>query len=476
MKKISLLCLLLFFAMTAIAQYGQNAVGVGAVEYLEIAPNPNGSLNVIDGFTFEAWILNFGGSSNQKVGGKLVADFKNGFIFGIEDLQVNFEVFDDNGLNTNLKSGAISAIGWTHVAGTYEVGGMMVIYINGEKAGAKPASSVAINPNINPFRIGIAPWDVNALGFVGYIDEVRYWQAPLDEETIREWMHKDVTNAHANYDKLSFYHKYNETEGTIMMDETSNGNSGVFSDTTLVLEDQSLPFKGTFDLFENEVQGIWNAKPQAESDILAVEGTFFDSLALANSVLLSSSDGDYSFTTNAPTGYDRSLAKVWRVATQGEIFSALTFDLSPIDMSQVTEVVLLESSDDNFADADVITGVLDGNTFSIEEAIFIDSYYYTLGFMTTITSTDEPGATAYQIQIAPNPNSGNFNIQIARLHSNPLQISLFDMVGNRVFQKVIEQASAEMTERISLSNLPTGVYLLEVKGKNQTSTQKLVIN
>ena len=55
------------------------------------------------------------------------------------------------------------------MAGSYEVGGMLTIYVNGEKVGERAASAVPVNPNTNPFRIGIAPWDVNALGLVGFM-------------------------------------------------------------------------------------------------------------------------------------------------------------------------------------------------------------------------------------------------------------------------------------------------------------------
>lgn len=473
MTKKSLFCLFfLSISVAAWTQYGENSVGVGAVEYIEI--EANSTLDVTDGFTFEAWILNFGGASNQKVGGKLVNDFKNGFIFGIENLQVNFEVFDDNGTNTNMLAGAISDIGWTHVAGTYEVGGMMVIYVNGEKVGSQAASSVAINPNANPFRIGIAPWDVNALGFVGYLDEVRYWQKALEEETIRAWMHKDVTDAHPNYGQLSFYHKYNETEGTVAADETANENWGILSSEAIVWEPQSLPFQGAFELYENDVQGVWNAKKEASSDIMSITGTFFDSLALANSVLLSHSDGDYGFVTTAPDDYDRSLAKVWRVATQGEIFSDITVDLSPIDMSQVTEVVLLASDDEDFSDAEVIEGTLDGDTFSIVEGIFTDGYYYTLGFKTTITNIDQVDPETFLIQLAPNPSQGVFTLEIAQVEAISLQIRVLDMSGKPVFQKTSEQA-ATITEQMDLSHLPAGAYLLEVQDDRQKWVEKLMI-
>lgn len=457
------------------AQYGLNSVGLGAADYIEIFPNPNGSLDAGPGFTFEAWILNFGGPSNQKVAGKLVNDFKNGFIYGIEDLQVNFEVFDNNGTNTKLKAGSISAIGWTHVAGSYEVGGMLRIFVNGEKVGEQAASAVPVNPNTNPFRIGIAPWDVNALGLQGYVDEARYWQAVLDEETIREWMHKDVTSEHPNYDKLSFYHKYNEAGGPAVLDETDNENHGLLSDEGIVLEPAFLPFKGEFEMYENDLQGIWNAKTSGSSDILSFTGTFFDSLELEVSAILGHSDGDYSFDTDAPAGYDRSLSKAWQAAVQGGLFANLSFDLSVLDLSQVEEVVLLSSPEEDFSNAEVTSGMLDGNTFTVEEIVPTDGWYYTLGFKTTISGTSSRGDLPLLMEVSPNPAEGSFRLHIREQQPGPLHIQVLTLAGEQVFSKFTGNLPAEYTETINIEHLPPGMYLVEVKGERQAGVKKLAV-
>lgn len=457
------------------AQYGLNSVGVGAAEYIEVLDNPNGSLNAGPGFTFEAWILNFGGPTNQKVAGKLVNNFRNGFIYGIEDLQVNFEVFDNNGTNTSLKAGAISAIGWTHVAGSYEVGGMLTIYINGEKAGERAASATPVNPNTNPFRIGIAPWDINALGLVGYVDEARYWQAVLDEETIREWMHKDVTSDHPNYANLSLYHKYNETEGPAVADESPNENFGVFSSEGIVLEPVFLPFKGEFEMYENDLQGIWNAKTEGSSDIMSFTGMFFDSLELEASAIFGHSDGDYSFDTDAPGDYDRSLSKAWQAATQGGLFAGLSFDLSVVDMSQVEEVALLSGPEEDFSNADVTSGTLDGNTFTVEEVVPADGWYYTLGFKTTISGTKTIVGNTLQMDISPNPVDGPFRLHIQAQQPGPLQVRVLTMAGELVFSKATGNVPADYTEWVDPGHLPPGMYLVEVSGAQQAGVRKLAV-
>ena len=473
MKNFTLLSFLCFaFTFSASAQYGLNAIGIGAVDYVEIEANPNGSLDVTDGFTFEAWIFNQGGTSNQKVGGKLAADFKNGFIYGIQDLQVNFEVFDDAGNNTVVLAGEISPIGWTHVAGTYEVGGMSRVFINGELAGETAASIFAVNPNTNPFRVGIAPWDINALGFVGYVDEVRYWQAALSEETIKKWMHRDINADHENFDKLGLYHKYNETEGTVAMDESGNENWGIFS-SEFELSDVGLPFMGTFDLYENDVQGIWNAKQTATSGILSIEGTFFDTLEVENSVLLSNSDGDYSFTGGAPDGYDGILSKKWRVATQGELFSNLTFDLSPVDLTNVTDVVLLVSPTEDFSSADIITGNLDGNTLTYQEEILTDGTYYTLGFV-GVTSDHEETIETSTLKVFPNPTTDFLRVEIKTAETEGIQMILRNALGQPLWVRSLTPIAGHIQEQLDLSQIPSGIYFIEIKGTSSSNTEKII--
>ena len=106
-KLLPFVALLLCVHLTCFSQYAYNSLGLGAVDYVEVPDDPDGSLDVPGAFTFEAWIFNFGGPANQKVAGKLVNDFTNGFIFGIEDNQINMEVFDNTG--TNFRSALLMA-------------------------------------------------------------------------------------------------------------------------------------------------------------------------------------------------------------------------------------------------------------------------------------------------------------------------------------------------------------------------------
>lgn len=468
-----------FMIYSAVAQYAQNSLGVGAVDYIEMEANPNGSLDITDGFTFEAWIYNQGGGGDQKIGGKIGPNFLSGFIFGIENFQVKMEVFDDEGTNTVLTAGMVSGIGWTHVAGTYEVGGMSRIFINGELAGETPASSVAVSPNGQPFRIAIAPWDVNALGFAGFLDEVCYWQAVLDEETIKEWMHKTADQNHPNIDALGVYYNFDAAEGTVVEDLSPNENFGIFNDE-LLLEPAFLPFKGDFELYENEVQGIWNAQTANNSDILFVEGVFFDSLDIMNSVLMSTSVEGYGIEGISIAGsssIEFILEKKWRVATQGELFANILFDLSPLSQDNFFEVALFESEDDDFTDATRIDGVFDYTIaqFLVEEAIFIDGYYYTLGF-NAFSSTRDKNKKDFELTVSPNPGSGLFQIQVSADQIGEVQLNVMDVTGRSILRKTIQPAALSIQETLDLGNCPSGMYLLEISSETHYGLEKIMIN
>lgn len=420
--------------------------------YIQVLDPLNSSLlDINSGFTFEAWILNLGETADQKIGGKVGPDFKNGFIYGIDNSQVSFEVFNNVGFNTNLKAGQIPDFGWTHVAGTYAVGGMLTIYINGEKVGEKAASAAPHNHTNSPFRIGIAPWDVNALGFAGAVDEIRYWNAVLDGATIRDWMHKDIASGHPNFASLALYYKFSVWDPTAVNDEATTNFPGIFFPPGLLVEPIFLPFKGDFDLFENDVQGVWNTKTTGSSDILSVEAIVSDPTIQEQSVVFAHSDGDYSLNTNAPVGYDAILSKTWRVTTQGELLTHIAFDLSPISLPGNFSVELLSSYTPEFTSPSAQTGTLDGDVFNVDFLLFTEGYYYTLGFKYG-TSVDEAASAANRLQLLPNPNKGAFAFKLDTPAKGALTAIVYDLqgreVGRRDFSAGQQQYEADFSESL----------------------------
>nr|HQU60608.1 T9SS type A sorting domain-containing protein [Saprospiraceae bacterium] len=238
---------------------------------------------------------------------------------------------------------------------------------------------------------------------------------------------------------------------------------------------QFLPFKGASNLLDNDVQGVWNAKPEGSSDILSVAGTFFEPENLEATMIFGHSDGDYSFDTDAPGNYDRSLSKVWQAATQGGIFASFSFDLSVVDMSQVLEVVLLSSAEEDLSEAEITSGVIDGNTFTVEDVVPSDGWYYSLGFKTSISGIDAPAADALQFDVSPNPTQNSFRFHIQGQQLGILHIRVLTMAGEEVYSQAFEKVPADYTEIIDPGQLPAGMYLVEVKDDYQTGVRKLVV-
>jgi concanavalin A-like lectin/glucanase superfamily protein/type IX secretion system substrate protein len=454
------------------AQHAINAIDIGAVDYVEVADNGNGSLDIGNGFTIEAWILTGSAQSNQKVAGKIAGDFKNGFILGVQDGQVNMEIFDDSGTQTVLQVGEVPDTIWTHIAGTYEVGGMLTIYINGQNVGQVAASAGVHNFNSNPFRIGIAPWDTNALGFFGYIDEVRYWNDVLDGASIRDWMHKDLSSDHPSFSNLGMYHKYDEGIDLITADQSTNGNNGTINGGLWI--PSTVPFKGVFDLYENEVRGVWFGQNEASSDIFTLTGS---GLLGDQSIVFSNSGGDLDFNTSAPAPYDKRLSKSWRVTTQGSLEPSLgsSFDLSQVDLTDVADVGLLVSSTPDFNTASAIVGTLNGITYTVPAEVFFDGLYYTLAFTEEGVSTDELYTSDQDFRITPNPNNGQFQMILENSETEELDLKLMDLTGKIIFGKNIFAGQGTFSTAYDFSDLAKGVYFLQIDNKERASTRKIII-
>lgn len=91
-----------------------------------------------------------------------------------------------------------------------------------------------------------------------------------------------------------------------------------------------------------------------------------------------------------------------------------------------------------------------------------------------LLSTDD--FNTENISIWPNPSTGVFNIKLNASNSNEVVITMFDIQGRTVLNKVFNGASGIFEETLNVSNLSNGVYLLNVKQGDQVGTKKVIIN
>ncbi|MCB1314501.1 MAG: LamG domain-containing protein [Leptospiraceae bacterium] len=125
-----------------------------------------------------------------KIIGKTNARFDGGFVLGTDvkdGLKYTFfpEVWDSSGQRFHFLAGSFAFQEWTHLALTWQTGGQMVGYVNGREVKRIPVSNRPIGSNQNPLRIGIAPWDTNALAFGGGIDDVRIYGRELASNEVQ---------------------------------------------------------------------------------------------------------------------------------------------------------------------------------------------------------------------------------------------------------------------------------------------------
>jgi hypothetical protein len=102
------------------------------------------------------------------------------------------------------------------------------VYLNGEDVGGTTAgASSTPNDNSYPLTIG-SRWFSSSYGlFEGQINDVRIWNVALDGQQIQESMYDYLSGYEEN---LVGHWNFNDGEGTVLTDLSSNGNNGtIFS-------------------------------------------------------------------------------------------------------------------------------------------------------------------------------------------------------------------------------------------------------
>jgi subtilisin-like proprotein convertase family protein len=86
-------------------------------------------------------------------------------------------------------------------------------------------------------------------------------------------------------------------------------------------------------------------------------------------------------------------------------------------------------------------------------------------------------ATQFELDnltIAPNPNSGNFNVKFDSTSDKDIQIDVYDISGRQIFAKSYPNQSV-FNQNIQLDQVQSGVYLVTIQDGNQKSVRKMVI-
>lgn len=77
--------------------------------------------------------------------------------------------------------------------------------------------------------------------------------------------------------------------------------------------------------------------------------------------------------------------------------------------------------------------------------------------------------------ISPNPNSGEFNLNINGITASSAKIQVYNLIGGVIFESTHDAHNGNINKTISLENISNGVYFIRVNAGDKIHTQKLVI-
>ena len=79
------------------------------------------------------------------------------------------------------------------------------------------------------------------------------------------------------------------------------------------------------------------------------------------------------------------------------------------------------------------------------------------------------------LQMYPNPNNGEFTIQINSLTNDVYEISVVDLVGKELYKLEMNCNVGDNIQKLNLQKLEKGIYLVHLRKGEQTVTKKLFV-
>ncbi len=96
--------------------------------------------------------------------------------------------------------------------------------------------------------------------------------------------------------------------------------------------------------------------------------------------------------------------------------------------------------------------------------------------LTDVTAIDklEQGIST-RLRIYPNPTSGEVTVSLKNANEGTYQLNIVDLFGRDMFTKQITSYGGSLIEKVSLSDLPAGIYLVQLSNSVETYKAKLTI-
>ena len=121
----------------------------------------------------------------------------------------------------------------------------------------------------------------------------------------------------------------------------------------------------------------------------------------------------------------------------------------------------------------------DANSYDVCLTIFgqgnSDTYCEQIETSVTFASINENNSGITVGEIYPNPNNGNFFIDVIIANESTVDIQLINYVGQVVYRNTNSVSNSGTKISISTPNLPSGIYSLILQSNNQKIARKIII-
>jgi hypothetical protein len=155
-------------------------------------------------------------------------------------------------------------------------------------------------------------------------------------------------------------------------------------------------------------------------------------------------------------------SQTWSWSTDGTTFT----NFAAVDDTNVTAFFLVEA--DGPAQLNGVANAYLRITFNGATSSTGNNRVDNIKFTGSTLSNFDFGRTG--VIIYPNPVISGGVITINTNNSQPLQVTVFDVLGKQVLSRTISNNT------LNVSSLKAGVYLVQVTDNNKTTTRKLVVN
>lgn len=80
------------------------------------------------------------------------------------------------------------------------------------------------------------------------------------------------------------------------------------------------------------------------------------------------------------------------------------------------------------------------------------------------------------LTLYPNPNSGNFNVRFAAENNGTALLRISDVSGKVILNETFEVSAGKNTKKVRLSNIPSGMYVLELVRDGSREVRRISID